>query len=59
MALDHKKVVEDLPDYFLLSKVAVAYQDVVVGVLGRLEIVRCGNSAAKVATLAKQSWMPP
>lgn len=48
--LDHKKVVDDLPDHILPSRVAVAYQEVVAGVSCRLEYVKSANSAAKLAT---------
>ena len=48
-ALDHKVVVEDLPDHILPSKVALAYKEVVAGVSLKLDLVKRANSAAKLA----------
>lgn len=47
--LDHKRVVEDLPDHILPSKVALAYKEVIAGVSSQLDTVKRANSAAKLA----------
>lgn len=48
-ALDHKRVVEDLPDHILPSRVALAYKEVIAGVSSQLDTVKRANSAAKLA----------
>jgi len=48
--LDHKKVRVHLPDHILTSKVATAYGEVGSSVSVHQELVKMGNSAAKLAT---------
>ena len=48
--LDHSLVKGDLPDHILSSKSAIAYQEIVDGVNGRLDEVKGSHSAAQLAT---------